>query len=446
MQQPHYPRKPVPRRAFMLGGLAFVTLATSGCLADTKESDEAQRVDVPARLPSTFEEQARWDAVVSAGTVPVATDLGIVATTPGRTDESLYRVTMLDPATGKQRWISDDFASAATPTLHYTQAASTPWVVVITTDEDDTPTVHSYRPTGTGDRRTPTASAALAGGDESPTVRVDPRGVTVGKAADAPDGGVLDVSTGKVVAWDGPGKLAAAWGEGALVSAPDKESSFGYVVGGKVAWSSASVEPPEGASGGDGDVTLVGFGDGLVVGHWGEASGGVLALHAVRTGEVVAVIPEVSLEDAQGAAGAAVRTSADGDWAVWGAGFLFGLRDATGMRVALNGGAVTLLYQDVLYVRGAQAVLAAGQEPSPSDAGGGPSDGGGASDAGGADVPAAGAPGLDDGHVGMVDAGTGNPLGDGSAVTVPWAISTLTQGLFVIEAGEENRLYSVALS
>lgn len=461
------------RRPLTASAAAALAVSLSGCslLATEEKQESGPTVDISAELPATFSQQGRWDMQLATDTRPVEMPEGIAVLIPGRTDSSLYRVAVVSPDDGSFRWVSDDFENPTpeeVPRLYATTVDGEPWVVVKTLDSANEMRLDMYSPAGTGDRRTPDSSKTFTGtGTKSlPWVGVGAEGIRVAKSKDSD--GVFDPETGTTAPYEGPGDLSSVWAEGMVVTGLGESSGFGYAVDEESAWKSGSSRPAGTAR--DSSGKLLDAGPGILLAQWTSEDGGpMLAVHETRTGKVLAVqkdVPDQALEDS---ADSSLVQSADGKWAVYGQ-FLFGLKGGPSSVVDLHGGDVRAIYQDVLYIEGADDPLtarAAVDTASSAEASKGAADSESASpEESGSEVPegsaeeSASAEEADGGveessgesseeeasYNGMVDAVTGDPLTNVEPDAVPLFVSNSSQGVFVLSSDGTTRLYSTPLS
>jgi len=423
----------------MSAGVLAVLVSVTGCGpgVDTQEQVSAPTVSVPFNLPVTFAEQGRWTMRVAADSDPVELPEGIAVLLPGRENPEDYRVAMLAPEDGSIRWVSDDFSAPvadSVPSLGAVSDDGQGWLIATTQVSGNEVRVDVYRPAGTGDRRVAEVSAVLTGEGEDtvPVVEVRDGGVVV-----STDGGAsfrpFDPATGETVEYSGPGEPRASWGDGVVVSNPSEGAGFGYVVNGQAVWQSSAV-PPAGVNR-DEPAELVTVGAGMVLALWhGQGGASVLALHQVRTGEVVAAVSEVDEQTIEEARGESLVQSFDGGWLSWGS-VLFGVEKPSSAIVDLRHGQVSSIYRDVLYVEDASGPLtakAAAQQESSEGVQPG-------------SALVAGVESLRS-FAGMVDASTGAPLTNEMPDAVPQFMSDVSQGVFVVSSNGATRLYSVPLS
>lgn len=481
------------RSTLTCAALAF-TVALSGCslLGDNGEESAAPSVTVPNAMPVTFADKAQWTVELGTDTRPAAAAEGIAVILPGRTSSSLYRVAMLSPSDGAVRWVSDDFENPTpdvVPTVAVTSVSEKPWVVVKTQVGDNEVQLDSYSPAGTGDRRTPDSTSKIKGSDDKtlPTVTVRAGGVVVEgtsnpgladweakvkkdnekyekekkkvekenkgkkgkdkkdlpkkpKAPAKPKSGVLafDPAKGETVEYEGPGELASVWSEGFVVTNPSEKSGFGFTVGGKTAWESATSRPANTDRSDKG--TLLSNGPGILLAEWKGSDGDpILAVHENRTGKVLAVQADPDPEQIEASRNQPLIQSDDGKWASWGQ-YVFGLKGGHSSLVDLHGGTVRTIYQDMLYVEDATEPLTASAaakaqaSPEPTAT---PNDEGGETEEAKEPVEK---------FDGMIDASTGEPLTNSKPETVPVFVSNASQGVFVLSTDGKTRLYSTPLS
>lgn len=480
-------------------GLA-ATLSSCSLLSDGSEQEQVPTVNVAAELPVTFTDQARWSVELGTDTRPAAMEEGVAVILPGRTSSSLYRVALLSPNDGDVRWVSDDFenpVSNAVPEVSTTIVDETPWVIVETRVDDNKVKLDMYSPNGTGDRRTPEASTTLTGSDSDtlPRVLVGDEGVVVKQTEspalkeweqevedlnkdyekakkeakdddedppkkpdkpDKPDADALafDPATGETTEYEGPGTLSTTWAEGHVVTDPSDDSGFGFVVDGETAWEASTARPSntDRENGGE----LLQTGPGILLAEWTNSDGDpLLAIHEIRSGEVLAVQQNPDKEKLLESAKSPLVQSDDGKWASWGQ-FVFGLKGGPSTEVDLHGGRVTAIHQDVLYVENATteltatAAAASAEEKAERQA----VEGDEGSQDDGEDTESAESEEGDSSedeepevlYNGMLDAATGDPLTNAEPDAVPLFVSNASQGVFVLSSDGKTRLYSTPFS
>lgn len=464
---------------------AGVALAVSLTGCGLFESDgsgarpQVKSVEVPSTVPVTFKSDARWDLDLVPGSAPAELSEGLAVVQPGSTD-STYRVALVSAYDGDMKWVSKTLSNPTPDTLPKVSTASVKgesWVLVETQTGKNEVALDAYSAAGTGDRREPASSGTFTGLDSKtlPEVNVDAEGVVVHYSAhpdlaewreetkkreaeyekakkDArkksskskkkskapskpkmpkkPEGSgslTFDPESGKSSVYDGPGTIRSVWAEGTVVTNPSSSSGFGFVVDAKVAWESKEVRPAQASSKSIG--SMVASGPGIVIGQWqGKDGDPVLAVHEIRTGKVIATLDGLNSQVVAESEGRDVETSGDGEWAAWGP-FVFGLKDRESTMVNLNGGEVSAIHRDVLYVEGAKSRLTASSAAvTPSSE---------------AASVASDAPKK---HEGMVDIATGDPLTNTAVKAVPLFVSSASQGVFVLSEGGKTRLYSAPLS
>lgn len=453
-----------------------VVVGLSGCslLDSDKEGQSGPKtVAVPAEVPVTFDARARWDAALMPGTRPVELKEGMAVLQPGP-GESTYRVTLVSPYSGKQKWTSKVFTNPTPeepPKLSATTVGGDSWVTVETQTGENEVTLDAYSPSGSGDRREPRSSGTFTGADAKtvPEVTVGEEGVVVHYSTNpeyakwqdevkkreaahekkvkrakkakkkvaskpwlpskpGPSLGSLtfDPEKGEAKVYQGAGTIRAVWAEGNVVTNPSDSSGFGFVVDKKPVWESADVRPPKAEYKSSG--TLMATGSGMLVGQWpGKDGKPLLAVHDIRTGKVITTLDGLNGKSVANAEGSEVKASNDGEWASWGP-FVFGLKGEDSTRVMLSHGKVSSIHGDVLYVQGARAPLTA-SSAKVTPAAEGDNGSSGASK-----------------YRGMVDIRTGDPLTNAKPEAVPLFVSSASQGVFVVSNDGETRLYSNALS
>lgn len=399
------------------------------------------------------------------------------------------------------------------PQVHATTVDNEPWVIVQMKASDNELQLDSYSPEGTGDRRTPDSTTTVAGSGATvtPSVRVRAEGVVVSGTQnpgladwedeverlndeydsamdeyesdledyeeaeeeaeeededfdedppDEPDepslpdrpagvAQVFDPAAGELSEYEGPGDLSTAWDEGFVVEDPADGSGFGYVVDDEVSWQSSTTRPA--ATDRDDSGELLSSGAGLLLAEWSDGDGDpVLSVHEVRSGDVLAVLTDVDPDVLEESRGSLLDQSDDGEWAWWGE-YVFGLKDNPSSRVDLQGGSISAVYQDMLYVEGADEPLTASAEAERVAAAERASEEGSEEPSAdpseeASEEAAEGGSGSDETFLGMVDAVTGEPVTNAETDVVPEFVSNASQGVFVLSSDGTTRLYSSPLS